>query len=63
MVNRNKKTAKKRRGRPATGRDPLVAARLPKEIIKQIDQEAKSKGVTRSAALRAIVERGLNLNK
>jgi hypothetical protein len=48
---------KKKRGRPATGRDPLVALRLPQQTIDAVDEWAKRKGVSRSAAMRAMIER------
>ena len=49
----------KKRGRPATGVDPLVAARFPKELIVQIDGWAKANSTTRSAAMRRLIEAGL----
>jgi hypothetical protein len=53
--------AKKRRGpgRPATGRDPIMAFRLPVEVRKQIDKWPKGRGLSRSERLRALIERGL----
>jgi hypothetical protein len=51
---------RKKRGRPATGVDPLVAVRLPPELIKAIDEWAKQSGErSRSHAIRALIERGL----
>jgi len=50
---------KRGRGRPATGRDPLVALRLPPEMIKAIDDWAARNGESRSQAMRALLERGL----
>jgi predicted DNA-binding protein len=50
---------KKRRGRPATGKDPLIALRLPLALIKKLDDWAKENGVSRSAAVRGFIERGL----
>jgi hypothetical protein len=54
-------TAKpKRRGRPASGKDTLVGVRLPPELIARIDGWAKREGaVTRSAAIRRLVEQSL----
>ena len=49
----------KKRGRPATGVDPLVAARFPQEAIDRIDAWAKSNGTNRSDAIRRLVELGL----
>jgi hypothetical protein len=50
---------KKRRGRPATGKDPLVSARLPQPLIDQVEQWSASNSVTRSEAVRRLVELGL----
>jgi predicted DNA-binding protein len=55
-VNRKKKRG---RGRPATGRDPVIALRLPKETIAALDRWASGEGLTRSAAARQLIERGL----
>src|SRR5580692_1255824 len=49
-----------KRGRPATGRDPFVGVRLPREMIEQIDEWSKQSGAeTRSEAIRRLVELGL----
>jgi len=50
---------RKKRGRPATGVDPLVGVRIPKETIAEIDAWARSNDTTRSEAIRRLVERGL----
>jgi Arc/MetJ-type ribon-helix-helix transcriptional regulator len=52
---------KKRRGRPATGKDPLVSARLPQPLIDEIDQWATSNEASRSEAMRRLVELGLTV--
>jgi metal-responsive CopG/Arc/MetJ family transcriptional regulator len=50
----------KKRGRPATGRDPLVALRLPPALTERIDEWAKANGEdSRSEAMRRLLERGL----
>ncbi len=54
-----KVTPKKRRGRPATGKDPHVTARMPTELVKQIELWASANDTTRSEAIRRLVERGL----
>jgi hypothetical protein len=54
---------KKRRGRPATGKDPLLSTRAPQELIKRVEQWAKADGVTRSEAIRALIELGLESKK
>jgi len=51
---------KKRPGRPATGTDPLVSARLPEAVITAIDEWAERHGAeSRSEAIRRLVELGL----
>jgi len=51
---------KRGRGRPATGHDPTVAVRLPKQTIAAVDKWSKANAVeSRSEAIRRLVERGL----
>jgi negative regulator of replication initiation len=50
---------KKGRGRPATGVDPTLTIRLPKELTARIDAHAKSRGESRSEVMRRFLERGL----
>ncbi|WP_074447978.1 MULTISPECIES: ribbon-helix-helix domain-containing protein [Bradyrhizobium] len=52
-------TPKKKRGRPATGRDPHVTARLPQNLIDAIEVWAFKNGSSRSEAIRRLVEIGL----
>jgi hypothetical protein len=47
------------RGRPPTGFDPLVGVRIPKETIAALDAWAKSEKISRSEAIRRLVELGL----
>ncbi|WP_369722067.1 MULTISPECIES: ribbon-helix-helix protein, CopG family [unclassified Bradyrhizobium] len=49
----------KRRGRPATGKDPLVSARLPKNLITAIEALAENQKISRSDAVRRLIESGL----
>jgi hypothetical protein len=49
----------KKRGRPATGKDPLVTARLPQDMIASLDAYAERDGVTRSEVMRRLIEAGL----
>ena len=49
----------KKRGRPATGKDPLVTARLPQAMIDALDERATSANVTRSEVMRRLIEAGL----
>jgi hypothetical protein len=56
-----KVTPKKRRGRPATGRDPHVTSRMPQPLIDQVEAWASANGATRSEAFRRLVELGLTV--
>jgi hypothetical protein len=51
----------KKRGRPATGVDPLVGVRFPQSAIDSIDAWAAKAGadVSRSEAIRRLVALGL----
>jgi hypothetical protein len=54
----------KRRGRPATGQDPVSAVRLPADLTEEIDSWAtKNNAETRSEAIRRLVELGLRVKK
>jgi Ribbon-helix-helix protein, copG family len=50
---------KRRRGRPATGRDPVTTMRLPDELRVSIDHWAAENKMSRSEAIRALIEQGL----
>src|SRR6266446_8417334 len=53
-------TPKKRgRGRPATGRDPLITARLPPEMIAAVQDWALQNRTSRSDAIRQLIAVGL----
>lgn len=52
-------TPKKPRGRPVTGKDPHVIARMPAELINQVEAWAISHGLGRFEAMRRLVEIGL----
>ena len=54
-----KKVAVKKRGRPPTGRDPVISGRVPAALIEKMDAWASQQGFTRSAALAALIELGL----
>lgn len=51
----------KKRGRPATGKDPMVGARFPPPLIEAVDAWAANVdgGVPRAEAIRRLVEIGL----
>jgi hypothetical protein len=53
------KVVPKKRGRPATGRDPLVTTRMSVELIRSIDNWATGNNITRSEAMRRLVELSL----
>jgi len=54
------KVVPKRRGRPPSGgRDPHMAARMPKELIAEVEAWAAANDTTRSNAIRRLVELGL----
>jgi len=50
---------KRKRGRPATGHDPMFSLRLPPALIKRIDKHAESRGKSRSEVMRRFIEEGL----
>lgn len=50
----------KKRGRPATGRDPVSAVRLPVELTAEVDKWAEGHKANRSEAIRRLVEIGLS---
>jgi hypothetical protein len=53
------KQKKQRPGRPATGVDPMIGLRAGKELTAAIDAWAKANSVSRSEAIRRLVEKGL----
>lgn len=61
MAKSTKKVVPKRRGRPATGRDPVTAIRLSPEMRQTVDEWAARQPDTlsRSEAIRRLVEIGL----
>jgi hypothetical protein len=54
-----KKVEPKKRGRPASGKDPIVGFRSPPDLTAKIDAVAEKHGLARSAAVRRLVESGL----
>jgi len=59
MVGSTKKVTPKKRGRPATGKDPLVSTRMPQSLIGTVDRWADGHEIKRSEAIRRLVEIGL----
>lgn len=54
-----KKVAPKKRGRPATGKDPLVGVRLSPEMLEAIEDIALENEIPRSEAIRRLIAKGL----
>jgi Arc/MetJ-type ribon-helix-helix transcriptional regulator len=52
---------RKKRGRPPTGQDPVLAVRLPPELKSRIDRWARDQRdkPSRSEAIRQLIEQGL----
>jgi hypothetical protein len=50
---------KKRRGRPATGNNPVLATRLPQAMIDAVNRWADRNKVSKSAAIRLLLETAL----
>lgn len=59
MAQSTKKVTPKKKGRPATGKDPVLTFRSPAELTDRIELHAKLMGQARSEAIRSLVERGL----
>jgi hypothetical protein len=56
--------ASKKRGRPPTGgRDPGVHIRLPEILLATVDAKSVADGISRSEAVRRLVELGLKAKK
>lgn len=55
----SEKVIPKKKGRPATGKDPIVTFRCPVELTAKIDALAEAEGATRSITIRRLVEKAL----
>jgi hypothetical protein len=56
--------APRKRGRPATGSDPVVRVKMPPDVIQAIERwAAKFADLDRSSAIRALVELGLRAGR
>jgi hypothetical protein len=53
------KTPKRGPGRPATGLDPAISARLPHATMTALLQWAKDQDISKSEAIRRLVEQAL----
>ena len=49
----------KKRGRPATGKDPMLTFRSPEQLTARIEAFAEQIDKPRSEAIRQLVEKGL----
>ena len=58
-MNKSIKVMPKKRGRPATGKDPQIVARMPAGMLANVDAWATANETTRSEAFRRLVEIGL----
>jgi hypothetical protein len=54
---------KKGRGRPATGKDPLLSARMPGALVAELEAWAVANDASRSEAIRRLVELGLKVKR
>jgi Ribbon-helix-helix protein, copG family len=53
----------KKAGRPATGTEPLYGVRISDALMRQITDWAKVQDISRSEAIRRLVEIGLKAKK
>lgn len=58
-VNKGNTKKQRGRGRPATGRDPVMAIRLSDELRAAVDHWAAVEKKTRSEAIRILIKKGL----
>jgi hypothetical protein len=54
---------KRKPGRPATGKDPLFAIRIPVELMARVEAWAKQDNLTRSEAIRRLIDLGLKTKR
>jgi len=57
------KVHQKKRGRPATGRDPAITVRLPVTLISAIDRWGARNSFSRSEAIRKLLEQAPALSQ
>jgi hypothetical protein len=60
MSDASRKDRPRKGGRPATGRDPVIAIRIPEALCDQVDEWGAERGMTRSASIRRWIENGVN---
>ena len=49
-------------GGPPRGKAPAFSTRLPAELAATVDQYARARGISRSEAIRLLLERSLGLD-
>jgi hypothetical protein len=54
---------RKKRGRPATGTEPMFGLRISNELMIEITKWAQANDTNRSEAIRRLVELGLKAKK
>jgi hypothetical protein len=54
------KNIKRPPGRPPTGHDPALSARVPKDVLDRVDRWAAANECTRSVAVAKLLEYGLD---
>lgn len=59
FMKRSISAKQKKRGRPATGVRPMIGLRLSATDIARVDSWAAAHGLSRSEAIRLLIERGL----
>jgi metal-responsive CopG/Arc/MetJ family transcriptional regulator len=55
-----RKATRKKPGPPPTGKTPLVSVRLPEQLIATLDNWAGKNDISRSEAVRIILEKALS---
>jgi hypothetical protein len=58
-----KSVKRKKPGRPATGTEPLYGVRFNDQLMSEIMQWATANAISRSVAIRRLVELGLRAKK
>jgi hypothetical protein len=58
-MKKSTKVVPKKRGRPGTGKDPHMSARMPPALIAEVQAWALANDTSRSDAFRRLVELGL----
>jgi Ribbon-helix-helix protein, copG family len=54
---------RKKVGRPATGKNPLISLRMPQDLIDKIEGWAASTDLSRSEAIRQLIDVALSASR